>query len=108
MIFDESRGSSLRVSVTLAPTLIFTLVLAGILRDRYAIPDALFGALLVYATVTTALPSFMPKGTAVDFDPGITMHETAVGEQETPPAETEIAPAAQSAKKGSILRALRG
>lgn len=67
-IFEEDAASSLRVSVVLAPTLIFTLVLAGILRERYGIPDVLYGALLVYAVVSTALPS-MVKGTRMDFDP---------------------------------------
>lgn len=68
IVFREDRASSLRVSITLAPTLIFTLVLAGILRERYGIPDTWYGALLVYACASTALPSVL-KGRAVDFDP---------------------------------------
>ncbi|HUP10159.1 MAG TPA: cation:proton antiporter [Caldimonas sp.] len=58
LVHEDSR-SSLRVAVALAPTLIFTLVLAGILRERYAIPDALYGGLLVYAALTTMLPSLV-------------------------------------------------
>lgn len=68
MMFDEDAASSLRVSITLVPTLIFTLVLAGILRERYGIPATWYGALLVYAFVSTALPSFL-KGKALQFDP---------------------------------------
>jgi Kef-type K+ transport systems, membrane components len=68
MVFQEDAASSLRVSVTLAPTLVFTLVLAGLLRERYGIPEPLFGALLVYACVSTALPSFV-KGRGMVFDP---------------------------------------
>lgn len=68
IVFHEDARSSLRVSVALAPTLIFTLVLAGILRDRYGIPDVLYGALLVYACASTALPSLL-KGRTIDFDP---------------------------------------
>jgi Kef-type K+ transport system membrane component KefB len=56
-LVHEDARSSLRVAVALAPTLIFTLVLAGILRERFAVPDALYGALLVYAAFTTLLPS---------------------------------------------------
>jgi Kef-type K+ transport system membrane component KefB len=56
-LVHEDTHSSLRVAVALAPTLIFTLVLAGILRERFAVPDALYGALLVYAALTTLLPS---------------------------------------------------
>lgn len=51
--------SSLRVAAALTPTLIFTLVLATVLRERGAIPDALFGGLLFYAGLNTLLPSFV-------------------------------------------------
>ncbi|UZW61774.1 cation:proton antiporter [Lysobacter enzymogenes] len=67
-LFGEKHGASLRVSVALAPTLIFTLVLAAILRDRFALPDAWFGALLLYATLTTILPSLVFR-TPFDVDP---------------------------------------
>ena len=55
--------SSLRVAAALTPTLIFTLVLATILRDRGAIPDSLFGGLLLYAGLNTLLPSFVLHAT---------------------------------------------
>jgi Kef-type K+ transport system membrane component KefB len=51
--------SSLRVAAALTPTLIFTLVLATILRSRDAINDAQFGGLLLYAGLNTLLPSFV-------------------------------------------------
>ncbi len=54
-----STRNSLRVAAALTPTLIFTLVLATILRERGAIPDAWFGGLLLYAALNTMLPSFM-------------------------------------------------
>jgi Kef-type K+ transport system membrane component KefB len=56
-LVDEDGRSSLRVSVALAPTLIFTLVIAGILHERYGLSDARFGGLLVYAAFTTVLPA---------------------------------------------------
>lgn len=68
LMFGEHFRSSLRVSLALAPTLIFTLVLAGILRERFAIPDALFGALLLYAALTTLLPSLLLRA-PFDVDP---------------------------------------
>jgi Kef-type K+ transport system membrane component KefB len=67
-LFGESATNSLRVPVALAPTLIFTLVLAGILREQFDISDALFGGLLLYAVLTTALPSLVFK-TPFDVDP---------------------------------------
>jgi Kef-type K+ transport system membrane component KefB len=68
LLFREDAASSLRVSITLVPTLIFTLVLAGILRERHGLSATWYGALLVYAFVSTALPSLL-KGRTVDFDP---------------------------------------
>ena len=44
------------------PTLIFTLVIAGILHESFHIDDALYGGLLVYAAISTMLPSLLlPK-----------------------------------------------
>jgi Kef-type K+ transport system membrane component KefB len=51
--------SGIRVAVALVPTLIFTLVIAGILRTTFHIDDALYGGLLVYAAISTILPSFV-------------------------------------------------
>jgi Kef-type K+ transport system membrane component KefB len=58
-IKHESARGSLRVATALSPTLIFTLVLATIMRERFGIPDAWYGGLLVYAALTTLLPSLV-------------------------------------------------
>lgn len=64
---DEPPRSSLRIAITLTPTLVFTLVLAAIASSRYGLAPEMFGALVVYACVTTALPSFVfPR--AVSFE----------------------------------------
>jgi Kef-type K+ transport system membrane component KefB len=68
LMFGEDFRSSLRVALALAPTLIFTLVLAGILRERFAIAEALFGALLLYAALSTLLPSLLLR-VPFDVDP---------------------------------------
>lgn len=69
-IRGESAMASLRVSAALTPTLIFTLVLATILRERYGISDAVYGALLVYAGLSTLLPSLvLPRAAAFDVFP---------------------------------------
>jgi Kef-type K+ transport system membrane component KefB len=52
----KSRGS-IRVSIALSPTLIFTLVIAEILRDNFSISPALYGGLLVYAAIASILPA---------------------------------------------------
>jgi Kef-type K+ transport system membrane component KefB len=55
----QHRGhrGSLRVSIALTPTLIFTLVIAEMLRENFAISPPLYGGLLVYASITSLLPS---------------------------------------------------
>ncbi|HET8817984.1 MAG TPA: cation:proton antiporter [Xanthomonadaceae bacterium] len=60
-MFGKRDGSNLRVAVALAPTLVFTLVLAGILHARFGLPDALFGALILYTVLNTMLPSLILK-----------------------------------------------
>lgn len=67
VIAHESALASWRVAAALTPTLIFTLVLATILRERFGLPDMLYGALLVYAAIATILPSLM-MSRPVDFD----------------------------------------
>ncbi len=68
VLFRERKRSTLRVSVALAPTLVFTLVLAAILHSRFHIPDALFGALILYTTLNTLLPSLVLRA-PFDVDP---------------------------------------
>ncbi|MDR3368436.1 cation:proton antiporter [Rhodoferax sp.] len=63
----ESAMSSLRVAAALTPTLIFTLVLATILRERFHVSDTIYGALLMYAGLSTMLPSVL-MSKAADFD----------------------------------------
>lgn len=63
----ESALASLRVATALTPTLIFTLVLATILRERFDASDTLYGALLFYAAMSTVLPSLV-LGKPVDFE----------------------------------------
>jgi len=54
---DPAGG--MRVAVALTPTIIFTLVIAGILHESFHIDDAIFGGLIVYAAISTILPSFV-------------------------------------------------
>lgn len=68
VLLREHHQSALRVSVALAPTLVFTLVLAEILHTRFALPAALFGALILYTTLNTLLPSLVLK-VPFDVDP---------------------------------------
>ncbi|MFC3551614.1 cation:proton antiporter [Lysobacter cavernae] len=84
----DSAHSSLRIAVSLMPTLIFTLVLATILRERFALSDALFGGLLLYAALNTLLPSLVLR-TAFDIAP-MPLEEAPAAP--VPPAEAGVRP----------------
>lgn len=58
-LFKESNKNSLNVSIALAPTLVFTLVLAYIMYDRFGASAELYGGLLLYTTINTLLPSLL-------------------------------------------------
>jgi Kef-type K+ transport system membrane component KefB len=58
LALGERLAQGLRVSVPLLPTLVFTLVIAEILRDRYDVARAVFGGLILYTLVNTLIPGF--------------------------------------------------
>jgi len=93
VLFGESFMSSLRVSLALSPTLIFTLVLAGIMRERFDAPAVLYGALLLYAALNTLLPSLVLRA-PLSVDPlgKDAAHDVAVAEPApVPPRSAEPA-----------------
>ena len=55
----ESLVSGARIGLSITPTLVFTLVIAEILRDRFAISPVLFGGLVIYTLTNTLLPGFI-------------------------------------------------
>jgi hypothetical protein len=81
---SEPWSQSVRVAVPMVPTLIFTLVLCGILRETYAIPSYIIGGLVVYTVLNTLVPGLvlgtpalvfdapeLPSSMAVDSPPGV-------------------------------------
>jgi Kef-type K+ transport system membrane component KefB len=55
----ESLRSGARIGLSIVPTLVFTLVIAEILRDRFGVPQAIFGGLIIYTLANTLLPGFI-------------------------------------------------
>lgn len=47
-----------RIGASILPTLVFTLLIAEILRDRFGVSRSVFGGLTVYALVNTLIPGF--------------------------------------------------
>lgn len=63
-----SYKEGLRVGTSLLPTLVFTLVLADILRERFAIPADLHTGLVLYALVNTLLPGVLLHTAPPEYD----------------------------------------
>ncbi len=66
-VLGEPPRDAARVGLSLVPTLVFTLVLAGILRERFDVPPHLFGGLVVFTLINTAIPGFVLRTGTVDF-----------------------------------------
>ena len=64
----ETWREGLRVSIPMLPTLVFTLVIAQILREQFAIPSPVFGGLLGYALVNTLIPSLTMRTPPPEFE----------------------------------------
>jgi Kef-type K+ transport system membrane component KefB len=67
LALKEPIGRSVRVAVPMLPTLVFTLVIAAILRDRFAVAPEVFGGLMIYALLNTLIPGFALRIPPPDF-----------------------------------------
>jgi Kef-type K+ transport system membrane component KefB len=64
----EPVRAGTRIGVAMLPTLVFTLVIAEILRDSFAVPQPIFGGLIIYTLANTLVPSFALRLPAADLD----------------------------------------
>ena len=64
----EPVRQGMRVAVALLPTLVFGLVIAGILRDQFAVSPEIFGAVVLCSLATTILPAFFFRRPTPDFE----------------------------------------
>lgn len=64
----ESQERGKRVGISLVPTLVFTLVLAEMMRTRFGAPDYLIGGLILYTLVNTTLPAFLLRSNPPEFE----------------------------------------
>ena len=64
----EGFATSRRVGSAMVPTLVFTLVILGILAEKFALPSVMAGALVFYTIVNTTLPAFVLKGPPANFE----------------------------------------
>lgn len=79
---QEQKQSTFRVSLAMTPTLVFTLVLAEIMHSRFGVSGVLAGALVLYTTLNTLLPSFVLRAPFDVADAGMELPPVS-----TPPVE---------------------
>jgi Kef-type K+ transport system membrane component KefB len=59
VMLSEAPRKGARIAVNLLPTLVFTLVIAEILDERFGVPEWLFGGLIFYAVANTVIPAIV-------------------------------------------------
>ncbi|MDP2270430.1 MAG: cation:proton antiporter [Archangium sp.] len=68
LALQETWREGARIGVAVLPTLVFTIVLAEILQERYALAPELYGALVMFALVNTMIPGFVLRVAPPEFD----------------------------------------
>ena len=68
LALGEPPREGLRTAVALLPTLVFTLVLADLVRTRFQAPAFVFGGLVFYAVATTLFPGFVLRLPPPDYE----------------------------------------
>jgi Kef-type K+ transport system membrane component KefB len=68
LALGERFGVSRRVGAAMVPTLVFTLVIVGLLNDRFELSDDLAGALVLYTILNTTIPAFILHSQPADFE----------------------------------------
>jgi Kef-type K+ transport system membrane component KefB len=59
LVLGEPIRKGFRIGVPILPTLVFTIVITEILREKFHASPALVGGLVIYALANTSLPSFL-------------------------------------------------
>jgi Kef-type K+ transport system membrane component KefB len=67
-VFGESLRETMHVGAPMLPTLVFTLVIVGILRDRFSIDPTLLGGLIVYTILNSLIPGFVFRTAVPDVE----------------------------------------
>lgn len=63
--FREEWRQSLPIALALSPTLVFGLVIAGILKTDYGLSTDVYGGLIIYTVLATFLPGLLLKNTRI-------------------------------------------
>ncbi len=67
LALKETFPKGVRIGVAMLPTLVFTLVIAVILRDQFEVQRSVFGGLIIYTLANTLIPGFVLRLPAPEF-----------------------------------------
>ncbi|MCK9460251.1 MAG: cation:proton antiporter [Proteobacteria bacterium] len=65
---SEPLRQGAKVGLSLVPTLVFTIVIGGILKEEHGLSNRMYGALIVFALLNTILPGLLLGKAAPEFD----------------------------------------
>jgi Kef-type K+ transport system membrane component KefB len=68
IVIQESYRDAVRIGIAISPTLVFSLVIADILKERFAVPVFVYGAIWIYALINTLIPGIVLKIPPPDFE----------------------------------------
>ena len=68
LALSEPFAASRRIASAMVPTLVFTLVIDGILVEQFGLSATVAGALVLYTVVNTTLPAFVLRAQPADFE----------------------------------------
>jgi len=67
LALGEQMNTAMRIAVPMLPTLVFGLVIATILRERFMVDAMLFGGIVLYTLLTTIIPAVVLRSQVPDF-----------------------------------------
>ncbi|MGH7530531.1 MAG: cation:proton antiporter [Gemmatimonadales bacterium] len=67
LVIQEPLARGVRIGVAMVPTLVFTLVIAEILRDQFLVSRHVFGGLILYTLVNTLIPGIVLRQPPAEF-----------------------------------------
>jgi Kef-type K+ transport system membrane component KefB len=68
IVLKEPPSKGANVGIALLPTLVFSLVCAELLRDRFIVPGYLIGGVVIYTVLNTMFPGFVLKVPPPNFE----------------------------------------
>ncbi|MFM2418810.1 MAG: hypothetical protein RL385_3533, partial [Pseudomonadota bacterium] len=68
LALNEPWRIGARIGTAVIPTLVFTIVIAEILQERFGLDAKLFGALIIFTLVNTLVPGFVLRTPTPDYE----------------------------------------